>query len=424
MMKGFFGFVARLFGATAMLLAFLSAVPVAQAIGAEITIKAPSNGQTVSGKVTVAVTLGPDVYWDQLKVDGVSVWAGTGNCTWNSTTVANGTHTLKVRAFQKGGTVPVGTASVSVVVKNLAASPTPVPSATPKPVATSTPKATSTPSSTPKPTTSPTPAPTPTAPTHFSTLGYKATLPSQAQCTLWANARPITENAPWNTSFNMPPPGGVPASFYSNPTPNSGGGIPASDYAGVTGNYTGTTDQIVRWAACKYGVDEDIVRAQGMTESTWDQGEPGDKRTTQSQCIQGSFTALWNTTISEPDGSTVSCPNCCWTSWSMWQTKVYYVTTTWSMIMKSTPFAADYRYADQRSCMNGDWATYFASSGQAPNTYASDIAAFKAGGGFSRVLWGCIGFHYSGGWYDSGAQSYINATQAHLAAHDWPGGVQ
>jgi len=179
-MKGFFGFVARLFGATAMLLAFLSAVPVAQAIGAEIIIKAPSNGQTVSGKVTVAVTLGPDVYWDQLKVDGVSVWAGTGNCTWNSTTVANGTHTLKVRAFQKGGTVPVGTASVSVVVKNLAASPTPVPSATPKAGATPTPKATSTPSSTPKPTTSPTPAPTPTAPTHFSTLGYKATLPSQA----------------------------------------------------------------------------------------------------------------------------------------------------------------------------------------------------------------------------------------------------
>ena len=59
MMKGFFGFVARLFGVTAMLLAFLSAVPVAQAIGAEITINAPSNGQTVSGKVTIAVYVGP-----------------------------------------------------------------------------------------------------------------------------------------------------------------------------------------------------------------------------------------------------------------------------------------------------------------------------------------------------------------------------
>jgi hypothetical protein len=417
MMKGFFGFVARLFGATAMLLAFLSVVPVAQAIGAEITINAPSNGQTVSGKVTVAVTLGPDVYWNQLQVDGVSVWAGTGNCTWNSTTVVNGTHTLKVRAFQKGGTVPIGTASVSVVVKNLAASPTPVPS-------TSTPKATSTASSTPKPTTSPTPTPTPTAPTHFSTLGYKATLPSQAQCTLWSNARPIAENAWRNTPFNVPPPGGVPSSFYSNPTPSSGGGIPSSDYANVTGNYSGTTDEIVRWAACKWGIDEDVVRAQGEVETGWDQGGAGDKRTTLASCVNGNFTALWNTVITEPDGSTVSCPNCCFTSWSMWQTKVYYETTTWPMIMKSTPFAADYRFADQRSCMNGDWATYFASAAQQPNTYASDIAAFKAGGSYSRVLWGCIGFHYSGGWYDSGAQSYINATQAHLAAHDWPGGVQ
>ena len=55
-------------------------------IGAEITINAPSNGQTVSGNgLIVTVTLGPDVYWDQLMVDGTSVWSGTGNCTWDST---------------------------------------------------------------------------------------------------------------------------------------------------------------------------------------------------------------------------------------------------------------------------------------------------------------------------------------------------
>jgi hypothetical protein len=92
--------------------------------------------------------------------------------------------------------------------------------------------------------------------------------------------------------------------------------------------------------------------------------------------------------------------------------------------MQSTPFGADYRYADQRSCMNGDWAVYFASAGQQPNTYAADIAALAGGGSVSRVLWGCIGFHYSGGWYDSGAQSYITAAQNSLAAHNWPGGMQ
>ena len=76
---------------------------------------------------------------------------------------------------------------------------------------------------------------------------------------------------------------------------------------------------------------------RAIIESGWEQGGAGDERTSQSSCINGTFTALWNTTIDEPDGSFVTCPNCCWTSWSMWQTKVYYETTTWPMIMKSTP---------------------------------------------------------------------------------------
>ncbi len=398
------------------------ATPTPSSVGAEITINAPSNGQTISGTaITVAVTLGPDVYWDQLQVDGVNVLSGSGNFTWDSASVANGTHTLTVRVFQQGGTAPIGTAYVSVIVNNLTASPTPAPSATPSPSPSPRSTASSTPTASPTPAATPTPG---TAPTHFSTLGYRATLPSEPQCTAWSNAIPIAENAPNNTAFNVPPPDGVPSSFYSNPTPSSGGGIPSSDYANVTGNYSGTTDEIVRWAACKWGVDEDVVRAQGEVESGWDQGGAGDKRTTESTCVNGTFTALWNTVISEPDGSTVSCPNCCYTSWSMWQTKAYYETTTWSMIMQSTPFAADYRYADQRSCMNGDWATYFASPAQQPNTYAADIAAFAAGGSDSRVLWGCIGFHFSGGWYDSSAQTYIDEVQTALAAHDWPGGVQ
>ena len=394
-----------------------AATPTPPNIGNEITINSPGNSQSISGKaVSVSVSLGPDVYWDQLMVDGTAVLSGSGNFTWNSTTVANGAHTLKVRVFQQGGTTPIGTAFISVGVSNTGATPTPDPSSTPTAVPSPVPTAGA--SSTPTPVKSSTPTPVPSAtptpgsvPTHFSTLGYRATLPSESQCTSWVNALPIAEHAPGNAAFNVPPPGGVPASFYSNPTPSSGGGIPASDYANVTGNYAGTTDQIVRWAACKWGIDEDVVRAQGQIESGWDQGEPGDKRTSQSTCVNGSFSALWNTNITEPDGSTVSCPNCCWTSWSLWQTKVYYETTTWPMIMKSTPFGADYRYADQRACMNGDWAVYFASAGQQPNTYAADIAALAGGGSVSRVLWGCIGFHYSGGWYDSGAQSYITAAQ-------------
>ena len=44
---------------------------------------------------------------------------------------------------------------------------------------------------------------------------------------------------------------------------------PPTLYRRVTGNFTGTTDEIIQWAACKWGIDEDIVRAQMAKESWW-----------------------------------------------------------------------------------------------------------------------------------------------------------
>ena len=51
---------------------------------------------------------------------------------------------------------------------------------------------------------------------------------------------------------------------------------PAGVYGRVTGNFTGTTDEIIQWAACKWGIDEDIVRAQTAMESWWHQSTVGD----------------------------------------------------------------------------------------------------------------------------------------------------
>ena len=148
---------------------------------------------------------------------------------------------------------------VSTVVQT----PVPTPTQTPVP----------TPIPTIAPTSSPTQAPTaiPSAtvgPTHFSTLSYRAALPTEAQCASWVHASPIVEHVAGNTPFNIPPVGGVPSSFYSNPTPSKGDPQSIADFANVTGNFGGTTDEIVRWSACKWGVDEDIVRAQGQNESS------------------------------------------------------------------------------------------------------------------------------------------------------------
>jgi hypothetical protein len=52
--------------------------------------------------------------------------------------------------------------------------------------------------------------------------------------------------------------------------------VQANPYnAFVTGNFTGTTDQIIQWAAVKWGIPVDWVRAQFVQDSNWDQSAQG-----------------------------------------------------------------------------------------------------------------------------------------------------
>ena len=50
----------------------------------------------------------------------------------------------------------------------------------------------------------------------------------------------------------------------------------SSSFPRATGSFTGTTDQIIQWAACKWGFDEDTLRAQVAKESWWTQTNLGD----------------------------------------------------------------------------------------------------------------------------------------------------
>jgi hypothetical protein len=391
-MRGSARFVRRLNGVTVLLCAFLNAglmltrVLRAADEGPEVTIDIPTSGATVHGtEVDVRVSLGPDVSSARLSVDGGVDLPSTGTLEWNSTAAANGKHTLTVRVFQAGGTNPIGQASVSIDVQN------------------------STPS---------TPA---QAHGFFATLPPSATLPTGKQCAAMIAATP--ETAPANVPFNITIPTAAQLSTYAANGYTSTYQDDYTQYARVRGDYTGSTDMIMRWAACKYGISEDVVRAQAWVESGWHQGGVGDLHTKRARCVQGGFLKLWNTTIGMPDGTAVSCPECCFQSWSAWQTKVFYEWMTWPEIMRSTAFAADYRYADQRSCMNGAYASYFSSLAQPPNTYAADIANYMSSPdsrNTQRVLWGCIGKHFSGGWHDNKAQVYIAAVKSALAIQPWP----
>jgi hypothetical protein len=44
----------------------------------------------------------------------------------------------------------------------------------------------------------------------------------------------------------------------------------------IDGDFTGTTDEIIQWGACKWGFDEDLVRAVAVVESWWKQSTVGD----------------------------------------------------------------------------------------------------------------------------------------------------
>ncbi len=239
------------------------------------------------------------------------------------------------------------------------------------------------------------------APAYFSTLPPGAPLPSGEQCAAWI--KPTAETVPENAIANHTKP---TASELAKLRTNGYHFTYMDDnnqYARIDGNYTGSTDMILRWAACKYGIDENVMRAQAWQESMWKQATHGDLHRNPQVC-RGGTTNLWGY-----DG----CPLCCWQSWSILQTKVVpYEWMTWPAIRESTPFAADYRAADQRSCMNGYYRTYFhdhpSHDGHAYWTDISDWLGAKTNLAYSDVvLRGCIGKHYSGDWYDPAARNYI-----------------
>jgi hypothetical protein len=159
----------------------------------------------------------------------------------------------------------------------------------------------------------------------------------------------------------------------------------------ITGNFTGSTDEILQWAACKWGIDANIIRAQAVTESYWHESQLGDSTTNQSLCPPGT----WN-------GSS------CYQSYGILQIKYTYFQTEWPMSRNDTAFNADVVYGWLRNCYEG-WADYLYQ-----RTPVSGYPRYHAGD-----IWGCLGFWFSGSWYDQGAINYINVTKGHYAQKPW-----
>jgi hypothetical protein len=151
----------------------------------------------------------------------------------------------------------------------------------------------------------------------------------------------------------------------------------------VTGNFTGTTDQILRWAACKWGFDVNDVRAQAVVESTWRQAHLGDCRGTTQPETKGCASMG----LMQIKGANIPATH----------------PGTWPAGMTSTAFNVDYALAVRRLCYEGKETWLRQRNG-----------SYAAGD-----LWGCIGRWFSGNWHDAAAERYISELRATLNARPW-----
>jgi hypothetical protein len=211
-------------------------------------------------------------------------------------------------------------------------------------------------------------------------------------CTTW-------EPRPKNDVANhTSPPAGFVTRSYS--------GMEHHDelFGRVTGNFSGTTDEIIQWAAAKWGLPDDLIRAEAIAESYWYQNDRQADGTPIKNHGYGDYGHCGGSPPSSGYGSDGP------TSFGIMQIKWCAHMPengsgqgTWPWSEESTAYNLDYYGALMRGCIEG-WDSWLGNG-------------YKAGD-----LWGCVGRWYAGAWYSSGANSYIDRVKQHLADKPWLSG--
>ena len=218
----------------------------------------------------------------------------------------------------------------------------------------------------------------------FELLPVGAALPSDAECAV--RVRPMSENRDQNSVANA-----------------TRGSSPNATYPRVTGDFTGTTDEILQWAACKWGIDEDWVRAQINNESSWRQDAKGDfatdgdpaRRDSRSGSIRRSGAATGHIGANVPNRSASA----------RFGGSITMSAFEGDNTIDSSAYNVDYTYAVWRECYEGrfDWLNGVEGRG--------DYTAGDAKG--------CLGVWFSGRWYTEDAVGYIARFEETLANQPW-----
>jgi hypothetical protein len=212
----------------------------------------------------------------------------------------------------------------------------------------------------------------------FATRPPGSALPSGAQCATLVR-RQAWEPRPQNATANQTV--GVPYSSWSQSGTEPGGYEVATAHTQrIDGNFTGTTDEIIQWGACKWGIDEDVLRAMAVRESYWVQGASGDDY--KDGCGPRSWGLMQSKSRYAPPG--------CAGKVDPW----WYV---WPHPLKSTAFNVDYAAAIIRSNYEG--------LGYLPSLRGD--------------FWGAVAHHYSGDGWNNGGGNYVAGVKGILANKPW-----
>jgi autotransporter family porin len=251
------------------------------------------------------------------------------------------------------------------------------------------PTATSGPTGSPAPPTTRPPAKPAPAPSRFTTRPPGADLPSGGQCATWVHARPRKENKRVNRPFNRTRGHRVDVAMFAGNDPRAARRLAPR----IDGRFTGTTEEILRWAACKWGVDENLVKAQAAIESWWRQNTLGDYGTDPRRCPPGHGLGA--------DGRAGQCPE----SYGILQNRYPYEQSAFPGAANSTAMSADLAYGIWRMCFEG-YETWLNTVDRGERYRAGDA-------------WGCVGRWFSGRWHTDAGEQYVGRVRDYLRQRIW-----
>ena len=235
-----------------------------------------------------------------------------------------------------------------------------------------------------------------------SASGYFGLLPVGSYASLPSDSRAAAEvhRSPWeprpgNARYNHTTP---PYLVLRRPDPAARAYDPRwGTYilGRLTGHFTGTTDEIFQWAALKWGLPDNLIRAIAYVESNWHQSNYGDFVDDPALCPAGYRRLPCPVTFGIVGTKSTSWPGLFpWNSYS-------------------TAAAVEALGGWLRGCYEG-WVWWLGNqrNRSSPEYRAGDI-------------WGCVGAWYSGKWLDGTAsvqgtgENYISKVRYWYNVRPW-----